>query len=184
MGPGPHGGGGPGPGGRHELRRRRHHLFDALGHHPRRTHRRRARPHPYTTWGGYGGLTFRGHGDWRDTSLGTAGVEETDALRGERSPWCRLEGPLEGRADGAERAGIAILDHPANPRHPTPWYASTRSETYGEGWSNFANAAFLWDGALALGAGERLRQRYLVLTWDGSLPRNHLEAAFDRWATT
>ena len=26
-----------------------------------------------------------------------------------------------------------------------PWYGSTRADTYGDGWANFVNAAFLWD---------------------------------------
>ncbi len=54
-------------------------------------------------------------------------------------------------SDAADR--VAILDHPANVRFPPPWYASTRAETYGDGWANFVNAAFLWDGPLLVPAG-------------------------------
>ena len=44
--------------------------------------------------------------------------QENDAVRGQRAKWCDFSGPL---GDGSV-GGIAILDHPANPRHPTPWH--------------------------------------------------------------
>ena len=60
-----------------------------------------------------------------------------------------------------------MLDHPGNPRSPSPWYASTRADTYGEGWANFVNAAFLWDEPLTVAADETLALRYRVIVHDG-----------------
>lgn len=132
---------------------------------------------PFTTWGGYGGLAFRGAGDWHDTRLLLDdGVERERAL-GERSAWCALDG-LAG--DGDRPVGVAFLSAPDSPRHPVPWYASTRAATYGdEGWSNFLNAAFLWDDPLAVAAGEPLSFAYRVVVHDGTWDADRVAAAHD-----
>lgn len=39
---------------------------------------------------------------------------------GKRAAWCDYYGPVEGKI-----AGVAIFDHPSNPRHPTWWHART-----------------------------------------------------------
>ena len=64
---------------------------------------------------------------------------------------------------------MVVLDHPDNPRFPTPWYASNRADTYGEGWANFVNAAFLWDEPLTVEPDAPLQLRYRVLVHDGAL---------------
>lgn len=137
---------------------------------------------PFTTWGGYGGLTLRGRGDWHDTWLRLPDGEGRARVLGERADWLALDGPLAlGDGDDAE-VGIAIFDHPGNPSYPTPWYASTKADTYGqEGWSNFANAAFLWDGPLEVAAGDTLRLRHRFVTHDGVWPLARLEAEWADW---
>lgn len=135
---------------------------------------------PFTTWGGYGGLALRGRGDWTDTRLLLADGEERERALGERSPWCDLSGSVDGGL-----AGVAFLSHPANTRHPEPWYASTRAATYGdEGWSNFANAAFLWDEPLAVAAGEPLWMRYRVVVHDGAWDTATVQAAWDTYTSS
>ena len=132
---------------------------------------------PFTTWGGYGGLSLRGAADWTDTKLLLDDGSVHDRVLGERSAWCDLTGtPPDG---GSARAGIALLDHPGNRRHPVPFYGSTRASTYGdEGWSNFLNAAFLWDEPLDLEADEELRVRHRVIVHDGEWQRDRLAAAW------
>ena len=50
----------------------------------------------------------------------------------------------------------------------TPWYGSTRAATYGDdGWSNFLNAAFLWDGPETVAAGVTRRFGFRVVVHDG-----------------
>ena len=98
----------------------------------------------FTTWGGYGGLALRGRGDWTDTRLLLSDGTEHERLLGVDGDWLDLSGSIEGG-----EAGVLLLHHPHNHRHPVPWYASTKAATYGdEGWSNFANAAFLWHAPL------------------------------------
>ena len=132
---------------------------------------------PFTTWGGYGGLTLRGRPDWHDTRLRLPDGADRDRVLGERAPWCALDGLLD---DGA--AGVVLLDHPENRGHPVPWYASTRSATYGdEGWSNFVNAAFLWDGPVTLAAAEALHLRYRVIVHDDEWDLDRLTRAWTDW---
>jgi len=143
---------------------------------------------PYTTWGGYGGLTLRGRPDWHDTRLLLADDPAGhDQVLGERAAWCALDGPLAD-ADGEHEVGVMMLDHPANagaaglPDRPVPWYASTRQPAYElDGWTNFVNAALLWDGPLALAPGQPLRLRYRVVVHDGQWERDRLEATAAAW---
>ena len=44
------------------------------------------------------------------------GLQE-DETWGKRSAWCDYSGPL-----GLRWYGICMMDHPSNPRHPTPWH--------------------------------------------------------------
>lgn len=46
----------------------------------------------------------------------STGVMDTQAW-GKRAEWCDYYGPVQGKI-----VGIAIFDHPENPRHPTYWH--------------------------------------------------------------
>jgi hypothetical protein len=48
--------------------------------------------------------------------VNSAGIRD-DATWGKRAEWCDYYGPVNGQI-----AGVAIFDHPANPRHPTWWH--------------------------------------------------------------
>jgi len=134
---------------------------------------------PFTTWGGYGGLALRGRPDWTDTRLLTPDGAHHDRLLGVPAPWIDLSGTVDGGP-----AGLAWFDHPDNPSAPVPWYASTRAATYGEdGWANFVNAAFLWDGPLTVRAGLPLRFRYRLVPHDEPWSVARIEAAHREWAT-
>lgn len=142
---------------------------------------------PFTTWGGYGGLTLRGAPTWTDTVITLDDGVPRERTLGERSRWLSIEG-IAPRGDdplgGAEAmAGVVMLDHPDNVRAPSPWYASTRADTYGDGWANFVNAAFLWDEPLRVGPEEPLTLRYRVLVHDGTWPVERIEAEYARWTS-
>lgn len=136
---------------------------------------------PFTTWGGYGGLTLRGAPDWHDTELLLPDGSRHDRLLGERAAWCALQG-IAPLPDGREQpCGVVLADHPGNPRFPTPWYASNRADTYGEGWANFLNAAFLWDEPLSIAAGSALALRHLVIVHDGLPAHDRLAGIVADW---
>ncbi len=145
------------------------------------------RSEPFTTWGGYGGLSVRGRPDWHDTRLLLADGSTHERVIADRSPWCDLSGPIGGTSPSGEEGddavgGLAILDHPGNDRHPVPWYGSTRAATYGdEGWSNFLNAAFLFEEPLTIPAGERLLIRHRVVVHDGWWDADRVGSAWDAY---
>jgi hypothetical protein len=131
----------------------------------------------FTTWGGYGGLALRGRGDWTDTRLLLSDGSEHERLLGTPGDWLDLSGSIEGG-----EAGVLLLHHPSNPRHPVPWYASTKAATYGdEGWSNFANAAFLWHSALEWPAHTPLSLRFRIVVHDGTWRADRCAAEWDRY---
>ena len=121
---------------------------------------------PFTTWGGYSGISFRGRPDWTiSRALFPDGVEER-VPPGKRAAWCDVSGTV---GDSGASTGVTMLDHPENPRHPTPWYGG------GSNSGNFLNAAFLFAEPVSLGQGEELRLRYRVLVHDGIWERAAIE---------
>jgi hypothetical protein len=138
---------------------------------------------PFTTWGGYGGLTLRGAPTWTDTVVRLDDGADRERALGEPSRWLAIDGTAHEGVGTPSAAGVVILDHPDNPRFPTPWYASTRADTYGDGWANFVNAAFLWDEPLTIGPSRPLDLRHRVLVHDGSWTRDRIEHEYDVWAT-
>jgi hypothetical protein len=126
---------------------------------------------PYTTWGGYGGLAFRGtRGLGATRFLTPAG--ERERMRGERAPWCDLSGRLDGGPDLS--AGICFLDPPTNVRHPTPFYGHPAP-------GSFLNAAFLFHDPLHLSKGQMLTLRYRVLVHDGIWDAARAQAEWEQY---
>jgi hypothetical protein len=93
---------------------------------------------------------FDGGGEIRNAE---GAVNEKDVhLR--RSAWIDLSGPVSSTA----RGGVAILDHPSNPGHPTAWHCRD------DGW---AGAALCKDGEIAITPEKPLRLRYRVVLHRG-----------------
>ncbi len=127
----------------------------------------------FTTWGGYGGLILRGNRNWVETRLLFPDGSTSDRPTGVPALWSDLSGKLDGGPD--QTGGVAIFDHPDNPRHPTPWYGATGS-------GHYVNAAVLFHEPLRVAAGETLRFRYRVLVHDGIWDAPQLQAAYESYA--
>jgi hypothetical protein len=84
------------------------------------------------------------------------------AVWGKPSNWCDYSGDIQG-----EKLGIAILDHPGNPRHPVRWHV----RAYGLFAANpFGQEVFdksQGDGSVVLEPGKSLRYRYRVIIHAG-----------------
>lgn len=82
---------------------------------------------------------------------------------GKPSPWNDYSGTLEGKT-----VGVAIFDHPTNPKHPTYWhsrdYGLFAANALGE--HDFFNDKTR-DGGITLAKGAKLRFRYRVLIHEG-----------------
>jgi hypothetical protein len=124
---------------------------------------------PFTTWGGYGGLILRGTRNWQETRLLFPDGSTSDRPTGIPANWCDLSGKLDGGPNLT--GGVAMFDHPDNPRHPSPWYGAT-------GAGHYFNAAFLFHEPMNVARGQSLRFRYRVLVHDGIWDVPRLEAAY------
>jgi hypothetical protein len=129
---------------------------------------------PFTTWGGYSGLTFRGNRNWTRTKLMFADGSTSDRPTPVVSTWCDLTGLIDGARD--TQVGVAVFDHPANPRHPTPWYGGT-------GPGHYFNAAFLFHEPMTLKAGQPLAQQYRVIVHDHAISVDRMNALYAAWAS-
>jgi len=86
------------------------------------------------------------------------GVRDGDTW-GKRADWVDYYGPVNGQT-----VGVAIFDHPQNPRHPTWWhvrdYGLFAANPFGE--RDFYNDKTR-DGSLSIEPGKPLRFRYRVV---------------------
>jgi hypothetical protein len=105
--------------------------------------------------------------------------QETEAqVRGKRAKWADYSGEYKG-----EKLGIAIFDHPSNPRYPTYWH--TRG--YGMFAANIFGAHDLGeeknhDGSLTLKPGDTLRFRYRVVIHPGDAAKADLAKMYSAYS--
>lgn len=96
---------------------------------------------------------------------------ENQQCRGARAKWCDFSGPL---GDGTV-GGIAILDHPSNPRHPTPWH----------NWNNMTiTASPTFHQPLSLRQDQRLALAYRVVIHAGDVKDADVESLWKQFAAT
>ena len=88
--------------------------------------------------------------------LNSRGLRD-DATWGKRADWCDYYGPV-----GGNMVGIAIFDHPQNPRHPTWWhvrdYGLFAANPFGQ--HDFENLADKTAGNMTIPAGQSVTFRY------------------------
>jgi hypothetical protein len=127
------------------------------------------------TFGGYAGLSLRFAKDLTDTAV--SATSETGDARENRYRFGAAAADYNGRLHGREQ-GVAILDHPANPRHPTRWYAIVNPRQ--SFW--FINAAWLQLEPYDLAAREKVTLRYRVVVHPGRWDATKLESEHRRYA--
>ncbi|MBZ5621093.1 MAG: PmoA family protein [Acidobacteriia bacterium] len=105
---------------------------------------------------------------------GQAGEKE---VWGKPSNWCDYSGEI-----GGEKVGIAILDNPANPRHPVRWhvraYGLFAANPFGV--STFTNDKSQ-DGSTTLEPGQSLRYRYRVIIHPGDAASAGIAKLWDQY---
>lgn len=69
----------------------------------------------------YGGLFVRMPFVDRGTVLSSSGASTIAACEGQRAAWVAIAMPIPDRRSADPWAGLAIMDHPSNPEHPSPW---------------------------------------------------------------
>jgi type 1 glutamine amidotransferase len=128
------------------------------------------------SWGGYAGLSLRFAGDLAervavtsDGPIAEAGWRE-DRYRGRHEAL-----DYSAMTDG-KTVGIAILDHPSNPRSPTPWYVIRSAEM------SFFSPALLCYGPMTLKAGQRWTLRYRVIVHQDRWDAARLKAEYEEFS--
>jgi hypothetical protein len=105
------------------------------------------------------------------------GGETEKNVWGKQSPWVDYFGPLDGKT-----VGVAIMDHPSNPRHPTYWHA----RAYGLFAANiFGVRDFTGDktkdGSLTIDAGKSVTFRYRVVIHPGDFQNANVASLYQKY---
>ena len=105
------------------------------------------------------------------------GLRDADVW-GKRARWVGYWGPIDGTT-----VGVAVLDHPANLRHPTHWHARDYGLVAANpfGLHDFAGAP-QGSGDHPIPAGGSLTLRYLFVFHEGDSEAAGIEGRWQRWA--
>ncbi|MBI4904198.1 MAG: PmoA family protein [Acidobacteria bacterium] len=114
----------------------------------------------------------------RGKMVNAGGAAGEKQVWGKPSPWVDYAGTLEGEA-----VGIAILDHPSNPGHPTHWH----SRAYGLFAANIFGLHDFYndkskDGSRTLKAGESLRFRWRIVIHPGDAAAANIAGEFQKFS--
>jgi len=105
------------------------------------------------------------------------GLRDADVW-GKRARWVGYWGPIDGTT-----VGVAVLDHPANLRHPTHWHARDYGLVAANpfGLHDFTGAP-QGSGDHTIPAGGSLTLRYLFVFHEGDSEAAGIEGRWQRWA--
>ena len=110
--------------------------------------------------------------------MNSEGLRDTENIWGQAARWVDYSGTVDGNP-----AGVTILDHPSNFRHPSRWHARGYSlwaaNPFGLGDFTGGESA---DGSYVLPEGETLTLRYRVVIHDGVGDPATIEDWFDEFA--
>ncbi len=110
----------------------------------------------------------------------SAGHTSEASAWGKRALWVDYAGSIVGKP-----LGVAIFDHPDNPKHPTYWhvrgYGLFAANIFGE--RDF-HADESRNGGITLAAGETLRFVYRVLVHPGSTAEADIARKYTDWAAS
>jgi hypothetical protein len=104
--------------------------------------------------------------------LNFGGENSVASVNGQRSAWAAYSGAL---ATGGT-AGVAIFNHPSNPRHPTPFFVMNRF--------GYISAAPTFYEPLPLEESKPLKFRFAVVSFLGEARRENLDRWFQSWASS
>lgn len=120
-------------------------------------------------WGGYAGLSCRLNRNFLGPVITTdLGVYAADDAFSKSFKWCDYSGKLDGYIE-EQWAGICLIDHPSNLRHPSP------KLTYDYKDMQFLSAGFLFNEPYVLNMGETLQLNYTFYVHDGQVQEEKLK---------
>ena len=104
-------------------------------------------------------------------ALNSEGLENGAAEK-QRARWVAVSMPIEGRSDWA---GMAIMDHPGNPAHPTTWRVDNE---YG------ISPSRVIAGSWTIPKGTMESYRHRILVFCGKPVKQDLESAWQEFSTS
>lgn len=129
-------------------------------------------------WGGYAGMSLRADPGIHQWKFLDSEERRDLEISSKRAKWVDLSGVF-GKPEG-KPAGITIIDHPGNPRHPSPWYIVIRDAK--DGPFIYFNAAILYHEPLTLKAKQKLELNYRVLVHDGPADVERIKQAYENFS--
>ena len=125
-------------------------------------------------WGGYAGLSYRPVRDFSRPQV-TNSDGETEDIRAKPTRWLDLTDQMDGHRD--TWAGVCLMDHPANLRHPVP------ANFHKPDWCHlrWSQLALLFEDNYTLPDRESLDLRYRVVVHDGKADVARLNRIWEEW---
>jgi hypothetical protein len=121
----------------------------------------------------YGGFGFRGHAAWNGEAncrvLTSDGVTDRVKANTQRAKWCWVGGVVDGKL-----AGVVLMDHPKNFRHPQPMRMHPKEP--------FFCYAPQQAGKMAIEPGKPYAMRYQAVAMDGEPNAQQIEALWKEFA--
>jgi len=132
-----------------------------------------------TPWGGYSGLGLRAARSLIDCHVINDSGETDGEANGASAVWVDLSGTADGGPEPDRAAGLAIIDHPGNPRHPSPSYVYYDKSAFG-----YISPSLLRHEPMKLEPGEKLRLAYRAVSHDGPANAKQISALATEFAQT
>jgi hypothetical protein len=100
---------------------------------------------------------------------------------GKPATWCDVHGQIDGKP-----YGIAIFDHPSNPRHPTTWHTREYGLHAANCWGlhDFDKKNAPGTGDMKIDPGQTTTFRYRILFHTGEPQADKLNALYKEWSST
>ena len=122
-----------------------------------------------------------GERDDGDSAMAARGARREAVTWGKRAAWCDYHATVAGKT-----FGIAIMDHPGNPRHPTWWmvrdYGLFAANPFGQG--SFEPGADRRAGDFKIAAGQSVTFRYRVVLHEGDEKTARIAELYQDFAKT
>lgn len=110
--------------------------------------------------------------------VNSEGVTGKD-IWGRNSKWVDYWGPIDGKT-----VGIAIFDHPSNPRHPTGWHARDYGLIAANpfGGHDYNKSLPKGTGDMKIPAGQSMTLKYRFVFHEGDAAGAKIAESYARWA--
>ena len=115
----------------------------------------------------------------KPTLTNSRGQSGEKAIWGKPAEWCDLSGPVDGKT-----YGVAVLDHPKNPRHPATWHAREYGLLAANifGLHDFDPKVKKGTGDFTIESGKTVTFRYRVVIHTGDAKGAKLDEKFRAYA--